>query len=126
MKRSLGMKRFTIPEVPSWTGQIWQQFTYVGPRFIPILFLWMCACQKNEPACWECYVLSISNEPFICEDPEKIETSAPENMQILCTEQERDQYLVENKRETRTMEKNCSGVLFFPITTQSPVCEKMN
>ncbi len=66
----------------------------------------------------------ISTVNAICTDPEAIETLEPENVQIVCSSGDRDQYIVDNPPTNHMVTVECDSILLFPIITRSPICDR--
>ena len=93
------------------------------PILLCILLLIVNACTENDTTCWECKIVTITNEPFICVDPEQIEVRDEENVQIICDEREKANFISENEATSERLEKNCTAEVRYYTVTKSPVCE---
>ena len=89
------------------------------------IWLGFTACDKDNTTCWECYEIAISNEINICNNPDQIESGDPENLQIVCSDDERNQYLIDHPPSNITLEKDCDGTTLFPIVTRSAICDEV-
>ncbi len=91
-------------------------------RLTLLLAMFQAACDKDASSCWECSVVTITNESFACTDPDKIEELAASNLQIICDKADKDAYMAKHALESETLPKDCPDGIRPYVVSMSPVC----
>ncbi len=67
-------------------------------------------------------MVTITNERFTCEDPEKIEELEPRNVEIVCSDADKESYMDQHALQSETLMKECPDGIRPYVISMSPVC----